>query len=41
LYSAKKQGWKVISCSDGTAPLSIEDIHNQIIKVVKEELSNA
>lgn len=38
LYTAKKQGWVVIPCSDGENPLSIDDIHNKIINVVKEEL---
>lgn len=39
LYAAKKQGWKVVECSDGTEPYSIEDIHNKIIKLVDEELN--
>jgi dTMP kinase len=41
LYAAKKQGWKVIPCSDGTNPLSIDEIHNNIVKLIKEELNNA
>lgn len=39
LYAAKKQGWKVVECSDGTEPYSIEDIHDKIIKLVEEELN--
>ena len=39
LYTAKKQGWKVISCSDGEKPYSIEEIHNKIIACVDEELN--
>lgn len=39
LYAAKKQGWKVIECSDGTEPYSIENIHDKIIKLVEEELN--
>lgn len=38
LYAANKQGWKVIPCSDGENPLSIEEIHNNIVAIVKEEL---
>lgn len=41
LYAAKKQGWKVIPCSDGENPLSIDEIHNSITKIVDEELNNA
>lgn len=38
LYAAEKQGWRVIKCSDGINPLPIDEIHNKIISVVKEEL---
>lgn len=38
LYAAKKQNWDVISCSDGINPYSIEEIHNKIIDLLKEEL---
>ncbi|MGN0522386.1 MAG: dTMP kinase [Eubacterium sp.] len=38
LYAAKKQGWVVIPCSDGVNPLSIDEIHNNIIGYVKEEI---
>lgn len=41
LYSANKQGWKVVECSDGENPLSIDEIHNKIIRIVDEELDNA
>lgn len=41
LYTAKKQGWCVIECSDGVNPLPIEEIHNKIISCVKKELYNA
>lgn len=41
LYTANKQGWVVVPCSDGVNPYSIEDIHNKIIKFVDEELNNA
>lgn len=41
LYTAEKQGWKVIACSDGNDPLPIEIIHNRIIEIVKEEIGNA
>lgn len=36
LYAAEKQGWKVVSCSDGENPYSIEDIHNTVVDIVKE-----
>ncbi len=38
LYTAQKQGWIVIPCSDGENPLSIDEIHNKIISYVKKEL---
>ncbi len=41
LYAAKKQDWKVVSCSDGKNPLPIDEIHNSIVKIVSEELNNA
>lgn len=41
LYTAEKQGWKVVPCSDGVNPLSIETIHNKIVEIVKEEINNA
>ncbi len=41
LYAAEKQGWRVVECSDGENPLSIEEIHNRIIEIVEKELSNA
>lgn len=40
LYAAKKQGWRVVPCSDGKKPLSVDEIHNAIINLVKEELQN-
>lgn len=38
LYAAKKQGWHVVECSDGTNPLTIEEIHKKIVDIVNEEL---
>lgn len=38
LYAANKQGWKVVPCSDGENPLSIEEIHNTIVEIVEREL---
>ena len=38
LYTANKQCWKVVECSDGENPLSIDRIHKEIIKIVEEEL---
>lgn len=41
LYTAERQGWVVIPCSDGENPLPVSDIHNKIIKYVDKELRNA
>lgn len=41
LYAGKKQGWHIVECSNGEEPLSIEEIHNEIIKIVEEELLDA
>ena len=41
LYAAEKQGWRVVSCSDGDNPLPIEEIHNRIVEIVNEELEDA
>ena len=38
LYTAKKQGWAVISCSDGENPLPIDEIHNTILDFIKKEI---
>lgn len=38
LYAAEKQGWKVVSCSDGVNPLPIDEIHKKIVNIIKEEL---
>ena len=38
LYTAEKQGWVVIPCSDGEKPYSIEKIHNEIVEYVDKEL---
>ena len=38
LYTAEKQGWKVVACSDGVNPLPIEHIHKRIVEIVEEEL---
>ena len=38
LYTAEKQGWKVIECSNGKEPYSVDEIHKKIIDIVKGEL---
>ncbi len=38
LYTARKQGWAVIPCSDGENPLPIEEIHNTILSFIKKEI---
>lgn len=41
LYTAKKQGWHIVECSDGENVFSIDDIHSKIVEIVKGELQNA
>lgn len=41
LYAAIKQNWNVVPCSDGNEPLSIEEIHNNVVKIIEKELENA
>ena len=38
LYAASQQGWHIVECSNGKEPYSIEKIHNEIMKIVDEEL---
>ncbi len=38
LYTAEKQGWNIIECSDGENPLPIEEIHKKIVEIVEKEL---
>ena len=38
LYTAKKQGWALIPCSDGENPLPIDEIHNTILDFIKKEI---
>ena len=38
LYAARKQGWKVVECSDGKNPLNIDEIHNKIVELIEEDL---
>lgn len=38
LYTAEKQGWIVIPCSDGEKPLDVDEIHKNIVLKIKEEL---
>lgn len=40
-YAAKKQGWKIVECSDGASPKSVEDIHKSIVEIIEKELNNA
>lgn len=40
-YAAKKQNWQIVKCSDGEAPLSVEEIHSSIKELVKREINNA
>lgn len=35
LYTAKKQDWKIINCSDGNAPLPVDIITEKIIDEIK------
>lgn len=36
LYTADRQGWKVIRCDDGKEPFSVEAIHQVIFETIKE-----
>ena len=38
LYAAEKQGWHIVECSDGKAPLAIDTIHKRIVAIVEREL---
>lgn len=38
LYTAKKQGWAVIPCSDGENPLPVDEIHKTILEFIKKEI---
>ena len=38
LYASSRQGWQIVECSNGKEPYSIEKIHNEIMKIVDEEL---
>lgn len=35
-YAAEKLGWKMVDCSDGKGIRSIEDIHEELLKIVSE-----
>lgn len=37
LYAAKKLGWNVIRCDDGTVPLGVDDISDDVVALVKKE----
>lgn len=37
LYTAQKQGWRVVPCSDGVSPLSVEQINKNIVDIVQDE----
>ena len=39
LYTAEKQGWKVINCAINGEPRAIDDIKNEIEQIVAKELS--
>lgn len=38
LYCADKLGWKKVNCADGNTARTLEEIHNDILKLVKKEL---
>lgn len=38
LYTAEKQGWKVINCAENGRPRPIDVIHNEIVDIIKEEI---
>lgn len=39
LYAAEKQNWHVVPCSEGNEPRTIDQIKDDIQKIVKKELS--
>ena len=41
LFAAERQGWKVIKCAENGEPLPIDTIHQNIVKLINEELINA
>ena len=36
LYTAKKQGWKIVNCSGGENPLSIDEISEKILNLIND-----
>ncbi len=36
LYVGKRDGWKIVSCSDGENPRTIDDINAELEKIIKE-----
>lgn len=36
LYSASKLGWKTVNCAENNKMRTIEDIHNEIVSIIKE-----
>ena len=38
LFAAEKQGWAIIPCAEGDTPRSIEDIHADVMNLVKERV---
>ena len=38
IYIAKKYNWDFIECTDGTNMRSIEDIHNDVYKLIKKKI---
>lgn len=34
LYAAKKLGWNIVSCDDGLAPRTVDDIFNDICRII-------
>ena len=36
IYTAKKQGWKIVNCSDGENPLSVDEITTKIFSLINE-----
>ncbi len=38
VYAAERLNWKIIPCAAGDAPRTVDEIHQDIIKVITEEL---
>ena len=38
LFSSEKLGWKILDCSDGDKPKTIDEIYSEIVTLIEEAL---